>query len=100
MGPIADARQILFNHLTGFRRSETTASLEPIAERIGRWCARRVVAGPALNQIGLVGVAEQNEGGTIVGGLAVTGNLPSFLQHGADRRRVFGRGRSVDRQCE
>jgi hypothetical protein len=77
-----------------------TDSLEPVADRVGGWRARRVVASPALNQIGLVGVAEEDEGGTIVGGLAVTGNLPSFLQHGADRRRVFGRGRGVNRQCE
>src|SRR5262249_23588050 len=86
--------------LTEIRRSETTDSLEPVADRVGGWRARRVVAGPALNQIGLVGVAEEDEGGTIVGGLAVTGNLPSFLQHSADRRRVFGRGRGVNRQCE
>src|SRR5262249_62392327 len=84
----------------GIRRSEATDSLEPVADRVGGWPARRVVAGPALNQIGLVGVAEEDEGRTIVGGLAVTGNLPSFLQHSADRRRVFGRGRGVNRQCE
>ena len=62
--------------------------LEPIAERVGAWRARRVVAGPALNKIGLVGMAEEDEGGTIVEGLAETGNLPSFLQQGADRRSV------------
>src|SRR5262249_37172392 len=44
-----------------------------------------------------LGVAEEDEGGTIVEGLGVTGNLPSVLQHGADRRRVFGRGRGVNR---
>src|SRR5262245_30235430 len=80
--------------------TETTDSLEPVADRVGGWPARHVVADPALNQIGVVGVAEEDEGGTIVEGLAVTGNLPSFLQHGADRRRVFGRGRGVNRQCE
>jgi hypothetical protein len=32
--------------------------------------------------------------------LAVTGNLPSFLQHSADRRRVLGHGPSVNRQRE
>ena len=64
--------------------------LEPIAERVGAWRARRVVAGPALNKIGLVGMAEEDEGGTIVEGLAETGNLPSFLQQGADRRCVSG----------
>src|SRR5262245_10623119 len=77
-----------------------TDSLEPVADRVGGWRARRVVAGPALNQIGLVGVAEEDEGGTIVGGLAVTGNLPSFLQQDADRRRLFGRSRGVNRQCK
>jgi|SRR5262249_43600370 len=115
--PKADIRPALFDHLVrpggerqrasaAFsvvalpRRSETADSLEPVAERVGGWPARRVVAGAALNQIGLIGVAEEDEGGTIVGGLAVTGDLPSFLQHGADRRRVLGRGRGVNRQCE
>src|SRR5215813_5856770 len=79
---------------------KTTVSLEPIADRVDGWCACRVVTGPALNQIGLVRVAEEDEGGTIVRGLAVTGNLPSLLQHGADRGRVFGRGRGVNRQSE
>jgi hypothetical protein len=82
------------------RRSETTDSLEPVADRVGGWLARHVVANPALDQVGLVGVAEEDEGGTIVEGLAVTGNLPSFLQHSADRRRVLGHGPSVNRQRE
>src|SRR5215467_2645301 len=81
-------------------KSETMVSLEPVADRVGGWCARRVITGPALDQIGLLGVTEEDEGGTIVGGLAVTGNLPSFLQHGADRRCVFSRGRDVNRQCK
>jgi hypothetical protein len=33
----------------GVRRSETRGSLEHVADRVGGWCARRVVAGPALN---------------------------------------------------
>src|SRR5262245_5753686 len=79
-------------------RSDTTDSLEPVADRISGWRARRVVTGPALNQIGLVGVAKEDEGGTIVGGLAVTGNLPSFLQHSADRGCVFGPDLGISRQ--
>ena len=68
-----------------------------VAVRLDVRLARRVVAGTALDQTGLVRMPEQNEGRPVVDGARVAGDLPSGLEQPPDGRLLARLGRNGSR---
>lgn len=67
------------------------ASPQLVAVRVDVRFTRRVVAGPALDEVRLVGMPKHNEGRPVVNGTGVAGDLPAAFQKRLDRRFVIGR---------